>query len=129
MDYNKSTFEGVIRKSIKSFKEGQIPEETFKRMSDDGKEVKYTPDYFDTLEEQVLEEKEKLDKKEKKKSKKKKPLKMSEGGTPTEEEKTPGKDIGTAAAEGLMAIGKGMQEAYDGELDPTKFNFSGTSRR
>ena len=73
MDYNKSTFEGVIRKSIKSFKEGQIPEETFKRMSDDGKEVKYTPDYFDTLEEQVLEEKEKLDKEEKKKSKKKKP--------------------------------------------------------
>ena len=69
--------------------------------------------------------------KKKKKSKKKKPLKMSEGGTPTEEEeeKTPGKDIGTAAAEGLMAIGKGMQEAYDGELDPAKFNFSGTSRR
>lgn len=135
MDYNKSTFEGVIRKSIKSFKEGQIPEETFKRMSDDGKEVKYTPDYFDTLEEQVLEEKEKLDKKEKKKSKKKKPLKMSEGGTPTEEEnseeeeKTPGKDIGTAAAEGLMAIGKGIQEAYDGELDPNKMSFSGTTRR
>ena len=130
MDYNKSTFEGVIRKSIKSFKEGQIPEETFKRMSDDGKEVKYTPDYFDTLEEQVLEEKEKLDKKEKKKSKKKKPLKMSDGGTPTEEkEKTPGKDMGTAAAEGLMAIGKGIQEAYDGELDPNKMSFSGTTRR
>ena len=131
MDYNKSTFEGVIRKSIKSFKEGQIPEETYKRMSDDGKEVKYTPDYFDTLEEQVLEEKEKLDKEEKKKAKKKKPLKMSEGGTPTEEEeeKKTRKDIGTAAAEGLMAIGKGMQEAYDGELDPAKFNFSGTSRR
>jgi hypothetical protein len=99
-------------------------------MSDDGKEVKYTPDYFDTLEEQVLEEKEKLDKKEKKKSKKKKPLKMSDGGTPTEEEeKTPGKDIGTAAAEGLMAIGKGIQEAYDGELDPNKMSFSGTTRR
>ena len=43
MDYNKSTFESVIRKSIKTFKKGQIPEQTFEAMSSDGKEVKYTP--------------------------------------------------------------------------------------
>lgn len=127
MDYNKSTFEGVIRKSIKSFKEGQIPEETFKRMSDDGKEVKYTPDYFDTLEEQVLEEKEKLDKEEKKKSKKKKPAKMSEGGTP--QKKSAGQIMAEAGADGLMKYGQSLQEIYDTEPDPTKFQFSGTSRR
>ena len=65
MDYNKSTFESVIRKSIKTFKKGKIPEQTFAAMSSEGKEVKYTPEYFDDLEKQVLEEKEKSDKKKK----------------------------------------------------------------
>ena len=63
MDYNKSTFESVIRKSIKTFKKGKIPEQTFAAMSSEGKEVKYTPEYFDDLEKQVLEEKEKSNKK------------------------------------------------------------------
>ena len=68
MDYNKQTFEGVIRQSIKAFKEGKLPEQTLKAMSDDGnsKEVKYTPEYFDELEQQVMKEVEKQNKKESK---------------------------------------------------------------
>ena len=60
MDYNKQTFEGVIRQSIKSFKEGKVPEKTLEQMSEGGKEIKYTPDYFDELEQQVMKEVEKL---------------------------------------------------------------------
>ena len=59
MDYNKQTFEGVIRQSIKSFKQGKLPEQTLKSMSEEGKEVKYTPEYFDELEQQVIKEVEK----------------------------------------------------------------------
>ena len=127
MDYNKSTFESVIRKSIKTFKKGQIPEQTFEAMSSDGKEVKYTPEYFDDLEKQVLEEKEKADKKKKTSKNKKKPKDMSEGGTPTES--SPDKKMSNAAAEGMMAYGEGIKEAYSGKLDKSKFTFGGTSRR
>jgi hypothetical protein len=129
MDYNKQTFEGVIRQSIKAFKEGKLPEQTLKAMSDDGnsKEVKYTPEYFDELEAQILKEKEKLNKKEKKESKKKKPLKMSEGGTP--EEQSTGQKVGIAIADGMKAYGDGVQKAYDGELDEDKFRTSEPPRR
>jgi Ran GTPase-activating protein (RanGAP) involved in mRNA processing and transport len=127
MDYNKSTFESVIRKSIKTFKKGKIPEQTFEAMSSDGKEVKYTPEYFDDLEKQVLEQKEKADKKKKTSKNKKEPKDMSEGGTPTES--SPGKKMANAAADGMMTYGKGLQEAYDSELDKSKFTFGGTSRR
>lgn len=121
MDYNKSTFESVIRKSIKTFKKGKIPEQTFAAMSSEGKEVKYTPEYFDDLEKQVLEEKEKSDKKKKTSKNKKESKDMSEGGTPT--------SLAEAAAEGVSTYGAGIQEAYSGELDKTKFTFGGTNRR
>ena len=119
MDYNKGTFEGVIRQSIKTFKKGKIPEKTFEAMSSEGKEVKYTPEYFDDLEKQVLEEKEKSKKKKKTSKKKKAPKDMNEGGAP----------MGNAVKDSLMAYGKGVQEAYDGDLDKSKFTFEGTSRR
>ena len=127
MDYNKSTFESVIRKSIKTFKKGQIPEQTFEAMSSDGKEVKYTPEYFDDLEKQVLEQKEKSDKKKKTSKDKKESKDMSEGGTPTKS--SPGKTMANAAADGMMGYGKALQEIYDNEPDKSKFRFEGTSRR
>lgn len=130
MDYNKQTFEGVIRQSIKSFKEGKLPEQTLKAMSEDGKtkEVKYTPEYFDELEQRVLKEVEKQNKKESKpKNKKKKKVELDEGGTPTED--SPGKTLGLAVADGMTAYGRGLQNAYDPELDKSKFKTSEPSRR
>tara|TARA_X000000950_G_scaffold256159_1_gene321397 strand:+ start:126 stop:500 length:375 start_codon:yes stop_codon:yes gene_type:complete len=124
MDYNKGTFEGVIRQSIKTFKKGKIPEKTFEAMSSEGKEVKYTPEYFDDLEKQVLEEKEKSDKKKKTSKKKKEPKDMSEGGTPIKSS-----TMSNTVKDSLMSYGKGVQEAYDGDLDKSKFTYEGTSRR
>ena len=43
----------------------------------------------------------------------------NEGGAP----------MGNAVKDSLMAYGKGVQEAYDGDLDKSKFTFEGTSRR
>ena len=130
MDYNKQTFEGVIRQSIKSFKEGKLPEQTLKAMSEDGKskEVKYTPEYFDNLEEQILKEREKQNKKESKsKNKKKKKVELDEGGTPTED--SPGKTMGLAIADGMKSYGEGIQEAYNSDVDSSKFKTSEPPRR
>ena len=128
MDYNKQTFEGVIRQSIKTFKEGKVPEQTLKSLSEEGKEIKYTPEYFDELEQQVMKEVEKQNKKESKvKGKNKKKVELDEGGTPTED--SPGKKMGLAVADGMTTYGKGLQRAYDSELDTSKFTTAEPSRR
>lgn len=128
MDYNKQTFEGVIRQSIKSFKQGKLPEQTLKSMSEEGKEIKYTPEYFDELEQQVIKEVEKQNKKESKsKNKKKKKVELDEGGTPTED--SPGKTMGLAIADGMKSYGEGIQEAYNSDVDSSKFKTSEPPRR
>jgi len=121
MDYNKQTFDHVIRQSIKKFKAGDVAEETFKLISEDGREVKYTPEYFDELEKELLSNKEKEDKKESKKSKNKK-KEMSDGGTA----------MAIAGANSISAAGEGYAKAYKDAADNTdksKFKTSEPPRR
>jgi|TARA_B100001094_G_scaffold43437_1_gene38178 hypothetical protein len=123
MDYNKQTFDHVIRQSIKKFKTGDVAEETFKLISEDGREVKYTPEYFDELEKELLSNKEKEDKKESKKSKnkKKEPVEMSEGGS-----------MGGDMMSGIAGIGDGYAKAYKdaaANTDSSKFKTSEPPRR
>lgn len=122
MDYNKQTFDHVIRQSIKKFKAGDVAEETFKLISEDGREVKYTPEYFDELEKDLMADKKKEDKKASKKKDKKEPVEMSEGGTAT-------------AIAGANAIGtavEGYAKAYKdaaANTDRSKFKTSEPPRR
>jgi len=107
MDYNKQTFDHVIRQSIKKFMAGDVPEETLKMLSEEGKEVKYTPEFFDDLEKELLSDKEKEDKKQTKKSKKKK--EMSDGGTA----------MAAAGANSLASAGEGFAKAYKDAAENT----------
>ena len=122
------TFEDVIRQSIKSFRKGKMPEQTKRLLEEEGKELKYTPEYFDELEEELLDQKEKADKKEAKKSKgKKKPKKMSQGGTPSE-----AMQLGQEALGTLGKIGGGIADAYAGaaaRTDKSKFVTQDPPRR
>ena len=47
------TFQDAVKKSIKQFMDGKMPKNL---MEVSGGEVKYTPEYFDQLEEELLEE-------------------------------------------------------------------------
>ncbi len=97
------TFEDIIRQSIKSFRKGKMPEQTKALLEEEGGELKYTPEYFDELEKELLEQKEKEDKKEAKKTKgKKKPKKMAGGGL----------TMAVAGAEALASISSGIGDAY-----------------
>lgn len=127
MDYNKQTFDHVIRQSIKKFMAGDVPEETLKMLSEEGKEVKYTPEFFDELEKELLSDKEKEDKEKTKKSKKKKkePVEMSQGGYT-------GKDMGGDMMKGIAGIGGGYAEAYRNaaaNTDKAKFRYSEAPKR
>jgi hypothetical protein len=51
-------FEEIIAKSIKSFFAGNIPQKTAEANND---ELFYTPDYFDELEERLLDKKKETD--------------------------------------------------------------------
>lgn len=106
MDYNKQTFDHVIRQSIKKFKAGDVAEETFKLISEDGREVKYTPEYFDELEKDLMADKKKEDKKASKKKDKKE---MSDGGTA----------MAIAGANTISAAGEGYAKAYEDAADNT----------
>lgn len=124
MDYNKQTFDHVIRQSIKKFMAGDVPEETLKMLSEEGKEVKYTPEFFNELEKELLSDKEKEDKKKTKKSKKnkKEDLEMSDGGTA----------IAAAGADGLASAGEGFAQAYKdaaANTDKSKFKTPEPPRR
>jgi hypothetical protein len=125
------TFEDIIRQSIKSFKKGKMPEETKLLLEEEGGEVKYTPEYFDELEEELLDQKEKTDKKEAKKSKgKKKPKEMSEGGTPSKN--SPGVEFGVDAMKSIAGIGGGISDAYTSaaaNTDKSKFVTQDPPRR
>tara|TARA_X000000950_G_scaffold237705_1_gene289432 strand:+ start:744 stop:1001 length:258 start_codon:yes stop_codon:yes gene_type:complete len=65
------TFEDIIRKSITSFMQGKMPEATLELAKKEGKEIKYTPEYFEELEKDLMGNKEKKDNKNNKKSKEK----------------------------------------------------------
>jgi len=121
------TFEDIIRQSIKSFKKGKMPDQTKQLLEEEGGELKYTPEYFDELEKELLEKKEKADKKEAKKSKgKKKPKKMSEGGTPSKV------DFGVDALNAVAGIGGGIADAYANaaaNTDKSKFVTQDPPRR
>lgn len=122
MDYNKQTFDHVIRQSIKKFMTGDLPEETLKMLSEEGKEVKYTPEFFDELEKELLSDKEKEDKKKTKKTKKskkkkKEDLEMSDGGYTV-------RDMGGDMMGGIAGIGDGYAKAYKdaaANTDKSKF--------
>jgi hypothetical protein len=121
MDYNKQTFDHVIRQSIKKFKAGDVAEETFKLISEDGREVKYTPEYFDELEKDLMADKKKEDKKASKKKDKKEPVEMSEGGS-----------MGSDMMSGIASIGDGYAKAYKdaaANTDSSKFKTSEPPRR
>lgn len=121
MDYNKQTFDHVIRQSIKKFKAGDVAEETFKLISEDGREVKYTPEYFDELEKDLMADKKKEDKKASKKKDKKEPVEMSEGGS-----------MGGDMMSGIASIGDGYAKAYKdaaADTDSSKFKTSEPPRR
>lgn len=106
MDYNKQTFDHVIRQSIKKFMKGDVPQETLDLLKKDGKEVKYTPEYFDDLEKDLMSDKKKEDKKASKKKDKKE---MSDGGTA----------MAIAGANTISAAGEGYAKAYKDAADNT----------
>jgi hypothetical protein len=50
-------YDQIIRQSVKAFKEGRLPEQISSRKEEG---LKYTPEYFDRLEEDLLGETDKV---------------------------------------------------------------------
>lgn len=103
-------FEDIIRKSIKNFKEGIMPENTLKVLEEEGREMKYTPEFFAEFEKDILKPK---DKKSKKKSSKKEKVEMNEGGTTM--------DTVMAVTNALGAYGEETSKPNSDPLDESKF--------
>lgn len=46
--------EEAIRLSIKKYYEGKLPEKLFDQYEEEGEPIKYTPEYFDALEDRIM---------------------------------------------------------------------------
>lgn len=46
-------FENAVKRSIKSFYEGRMPQNFFAMREEDTDEIKFTPEFFDEMEEEL----------------------------------------------------------------------------